>query len=303
MEGLLAARYRLRRIYADYDVYLRPLFKAVTALFCLLVLWLYTGYLPRTDSLLFVVGGAVLCAFLPWGAISFVSAVYVLLNMAEVSLMLTALTGLLLLIMFVLYFGFKPGNGLIIALVPVAFILKVPFLVPLLLGLSAGAFSCIPAALGVLFWFCTQYLHVHAADMAQTTDATELVNEFTSISRAIFGSRYLMLVVLGFALSIVLVAGIRRLSMDHAWTIALAAGTIVLAVVVVLGGSIVGGGSFVVDIVGLVVSLLLALLYEHIFFCVDYAGVERVQFEDDDYYYYVKAVPKIRPYEEEERFE
>ena len=303
MEGLLAVRYRLRRIYADYDVYLRPLLKAVTAVVCLLVLWLYTGYLPRMDSLLFALGSAVLCAFLPWGAISFMCGLYVLANMAVVSLMLTALTGILLLVMCVLYFGFKPGNGIIIALVPVAFILKIPFLVPLILGLAAGAFSCVPAALGVLFWFCLSYLHGHAAEMAQTTDATELVNEFTRISQAIFGSRYLWLVMFGVALSIVLVACIRRLSIDHAWTIALAVGTAVLALVVVLGGSLVGGGSFVFDILGLLVSLLLALVYEHLFFHVDYAGVERVQFEDDDYYYYVKAVPKIRFYEEEERFE
>ena len=27
---------------------------------------------------------------------------------------------------------------------------------------------------------------------------------------------------------------------------------------------------------------------------VDYSGTEYVQFEDDDYYYYVKAVPKLK---------
>lgn len=27
---------------------------------------------------------------------------------------------------------------------------------------------------------------------------------------------------------------------------------------------------------------------------VDYSGTEYIQFEDDDYYYYVKAIPKIK---------
>ena len=31
----------------------------------------------------------------------------------------------------------------------------------------------------------------------------------------------------------------------------------------------------------------------HLFGILDYKHTERVQFEDDDYYYYVKAVPKI----------
>ena len=34
-------------------------------------------------------------------------------------------------------------------------------------------------------------------------------------------------------------------------------------------------------------------LIEFFRFCVDYSRTEKVQFEDDEYYYYVKAVPKM----------
>ena len=37
----------------------------------------------------------------------------------------------------------------------------------------------------------------------------------------------------------------------------------------------------------------MAFVLKFLFFNVDYTRVERVQFEDDEYYYYVKAVPKI----------
>jgi hypothetical protein len=45
-------------------------------------------------------------------------------------------------------------------------------------------------------------------------------------------------------------------------------------------------------LVGSVISLLIEFVIQ--FFCMnlDYARTERVQFEDDDYYYYVKAIPK-----------
>ena len=46
-------------------------------------------------------------------------------------------------------------------------------------------------------------------------------------------------------------------------------------------------------IFGLLVSVVLAMIYNFFFFSVDYTCTEYVQFEDDDYYYYVKAVPKI----------
>ena len=40
-------------------------------------------------------------------------------------------------------------------------------------------------------------------------------------------------------------------------------------------------------------SLLLAVVLQFFVFNVDYSRTEKVQFEDDEYYYYVKAVPKI----------
>ncbi len=45
-------------------------------------------------------------------------------------------------------------------------------------------------------------------------------------------------------------------------------------------------------IVGSVVSVALAKILEFFVFNVDYSRTEYVQFEDDEYYYYVKAVPK-----------
>jgi hypothetical protein len=45
--------------------------------------------------------------------------------------------------------------------------------------------------------------------------------------------------------------------------------------------------------IGVFLSILVELLVEFFCFMVDYTRIESVQFEDDDYYYYVKAVPKV----------
>ena len=45
-------------------------------------------------------------------------------------------------------------------------------------------------------------------------------------------------------------------------------------------------------LMGSVVSVAVAFCLKFFFFSVDYTRTERVQFEDDEYYYYVKAVPK-----------
>ena len=44
---------------------------------------------------------------------------------------------------------------------------------------------------------------------------------------------------------------------------------------------------------GTLISVLLAFIVQFFVFSVDYSRIEHTQFEDDEYYYYVKAVPKI----------
>ncbi|MDE5892093.1 MAG: hypothetical protein K2H45_04110, partial [Acetatifactor sp.] len=46
-------------------------------------------------------------------------------------------------------------------------------------------------------------------------------------------------------------------------------------------------------VLGSIVALVIAKILEFFRFCVDYSRTEKVQYEDDEYYYYVKAVPKM----------
>jgi hypothetical protein len=47
-------------------------------------------------------------------------------------------------------------------------------------------------------------------------------------------------------------------------------------------------------IVSSLVSGLIAIIIQFMIFAVDYKRTDYAQFEDDEYYYYVKAVPKVR---------
>ena len=65
-------------------------------------------------------------------------------------------------------------------------------------------------------------------------------------------------------------------------------------IVVHLSGALLPGVT--VGIIGLLLgsfaSAALAFGIKFFVFSVDYSRTERVQFEDDEYYYYVKAIPK-----------
>ena len=82
--------------------------------------------------------------------------------------------------------------------------------------------------------------------------------------------------------------------MDYSWIIAIVAGSVAELLVIFVGDFVFGVSVAVGQLIlGILLSTLIAVVYNFFIFTVDYTRTEHVQFEDDDYYYYVKAVPKM----------
>ena len=109
----------------------------------------------------------------------------------------------------------------------------------------------------------------------------------------LIGNQEMLVVLIAFSVIVVIVYVIRRLSIEHAWTIAICVGGVVGTTILLIGDlSFDTHISLLALILGMIVSLLLAVVLQFFAFNVDYSRTEYVQFEDDEYYYYVKAVPK-----------
>ena len=117
-----------------------------------------------------------------------------------------------------------------------------------------------------------------------------MASRFRYIIDGFISNKGMILTIVAFTATIIIVYLIRRLSVDYAWTIAIIAGVMILLVGDLIFDTNV---SILGLIIGTVVSGLLAKVIEFFAFHVDYSRTEKVQFEDDEYYYYVKAVPKI----------
>ena len=100
--------------------------------------------------------------------------------------------------------------------------------------------------------------------------------------------------VIAAAVSLLIVYAVRTRSVDHAWKIGSVAGAIAGIVIAAAGNITLDAHlSYVTMVVSGVAAIVVGLVLEFLFFSVNYSRTERMQFEDDEYYYYVKAVPKI----------
>ena len=126
----------------------------------------------------------------------------------------------------------------------------------------------------------------------------EKVNSGIKIEKkTIIGITALLFAIMVFAVTIIIVYCVRRLSIDYAFVIAVLTGGIVQVITMLMGHLLIGMDEVATVaflVIGGIVSIFLGYLLQFFIYSVDYTRTERTQFEDDEYYYYVKAVPKVK---------
>lgn len=292
MSGLLEVRENLRNFYSKYEVYLIPLFKFILALTALLFINGSLGYNSRINNPVIVLIVALMCSFLPVNFIVVLGAIFVVLHMYSLAAECAIVAGVLFLLLFLMYFRFSPKDTLVVLLLPLAFILKIPYVVVLAVGLLGNPVSIVSVSCGVIVYYLIYYIQTNAAIIV-SLDGDNAVAKLHYVVEGMLNNKEMFVTMAAFAVTVILVYLIRRLSVDHAWTISMIVGSVTCIVMLLLGDLMFDVNSSIASmIIGAVVSFLLAKVLEFFAFNVDYTRTEYVQFEDDEYYYYVKAIPK-----------
>ncbi len=291
MNQIAALRDTLGNVYRRQDYWLLPLFRALTALVLFMTLRMRLGYSSLFAGIPVVLAASLFCAFLPWAGIPFLGAVLLLGNLYSASLELTLVGTLVLLMAALIQSAFRARGAVILALLPFFYFLHIPYAVVLAAGFSLGILGFIPLSLGTVVYYFLHYAVENVGGISKTTDMTELANQYANIFSGFLGNREMLLMIVVVSLGFLTVFILRSLPIDYAFLLALLLGAVLMGGFLVLGGGKLGI-STMGQIGGLLISLLLGGVYLLLFHNADYRGSERLQFEDEEYYYYVKAVPK-----------
>ena len=147
------------------------------------------------------------------------------------------------------------------------------------------------AALSAVSWYFIQT--VGALEAAGDLSGSPL-DVLQAIVSGITENRELFLSVIACALVVLVVSTIRKLCSDFAWEIAIGAGSVAYLLIMLLGAVFMQAEVSVLPAVaGTIGAAVISLILEFFVYRVDYARSQYLQFEDDEYCYYVKAIPKI----------
>ncbi|MDO4788116.1 MAG: ABC transporter permease [Johnsonella sp.] len=293
MLSLLVAREKIRAFYAKYDLFINPLIKFILVLSVLVLIKSNIGYAEALNNPLISVGLALVCSVLPFGGISFVLSLYLLLDVYKASYDMAIILAVMLICIAVLYYGFKPGDSFLLILTPLAFALKIPYAVPLLVGLGGGLLSAIPVSFGVVLYYFIIFIKYNIGTLTNAS-SVEITQKYMILIEGAFHNKTMNLMMISFIICIVVVYLVRTLSINYAWLVAIVSGIVTELTLIFIGDLVYGIKLQPGELIGgMVLSALIAAIYHFFVFAVDYSHTEYTQFEDDDYYYYVKAVPKI----------
>jgi hypothetical protein len=228
--------------------------------------------------------------------------VLIIFNIAlqlSANLEIALIVSVFLLILLFFYARLAARESMLILATVLAFYFKLPYLIPLLAGMYFSVASIVPVTLGVFIW---HYIPIIKTLMNTTTTAGLSLNEmpssfaqlYTALYSSFMGNQEWIFTAFIFTMVILTVYAVSRLSIDFSKDLAIAMGGVLTIISFIIAAIVTG---LDVGMVSVVFFTLLSMIILEIvrFFDVvlDYQRAERVQFEDEDNYYYVRVIPKV----------
>lgn len=293
MTALLELRENLKKIYSRNEAFILPVIKFLLGVIVLSIINGKMGYMTKLDNMAIVLIVSLLCSFLPTGFMAFFAMMFAVLHMYALSIETAAVGLVVFLLLYLLFLRFTAKEALVVVLTPVLCMLKLPYVMPVAMGLIGTPASCVSVGCGVVVYYLLQTVITNAPTI-NSMGAEEATAKLRLLIDGMLGNKAMLVMIAAFAITVIVVYLIRRMSVDHSWTIAMVAGVMIEVMILLVGDLMYDTNlSIVSALLGVVVTLIACKIIEFFRFCLDYSRTEKVQFEDDEYYYYVKAVPKM----------
>ncbi|MBR2275935.1 MAG: hypothetical protein IJ873_07755 [Lachnospiraceae bacterium] len=295
METLLMVKNQLIRIYARYESYFLAVFKFILVLITMLLINSNIGYMTRLKNPAIALIMALLGSFLPMNMMVLLIGLIVTAHIYELSLECAVVILCVFVIMFIVYFRFSPTDGAAVLVTPILCTMNIPYVMPVAMGLMGTPMSCVSVACGTVAYYVIDYVKGNAEQLKNSSgDLESALNGFKYVIDGMLKNETMYLMVIVLAVTTLLIYIISRLSIPFCWKIAIGAGSLIELIVLLVGNASLDADISVgASIFGIVLGILVGLVIEFFAFNVDFSRTETVQFQDDDYYYYVKAVPKV----------
>ncbi len=291
---LLTFRENIKAFFGRYDYVITPLLKFLLAALVFFMLNSQFGRFALLNKSWLLLALAAVCSMLPSEMITVVGGGMIILLSFPVALDVALLSLAFIVIFYFGYMRFATRTGIIVLLIPVFYALHLTCAIPIVMGFMVGPAAIVPVIFGVILYYYEGCIGNLANLLAAATDDEEAIQGYHYIVTCLVENKLMQLTIVVFTCVIVVTYIIYRMSFEYSWIVAFVVGGILNVVLFLIGGVTMSmdvdtGGIVLGSLAGILVSLVVQFAKG----IVDYQKTELLQFEDDEYYYYVKAIPKL----------
>lgn len=292
MTFFLELKEKLIRIYEKNERSLRVIFKFFVAILFLILLTNEIGYLSLLRNPLIIIVASVICAFTPRIVTLITLSTFFILHIFAVSQQLSVAVILVLILMYLTFFRFCPEAVYILLLTIFCCLIKIPFALPIVFALAFGFQYIFAMSFGIIIYYIIRTVSIYLSGLT-LEETTENARTLSYLTEALISDKTMLTLLISFAIIFVIVNLIRRIRSTYAWVYAIIIGVIVeFLLLVIVDIWLSASLSLPLILIGTSIGGLISFVYNLFVLNIDYAHTKYLQFDDEEYYYYVKAVPK-----------
>ncbi len=296
MTTLFALRSRIKQFITSKDKYFALAFKIIIFYVAFALINYTFGYQRVLLSKWVPFALAVVCSLLQIGMGVLLVLIYTIFQLSA----LTTWVAVAALVLVFLCYGacayFQAKHTYNLAFMPLTSTIRVPFLMPLWSGLFGNINELISVLMGAIVTYFIKSVYTNAYSLA-ADDSSVLV-----IITAILSSSMFYVYLMANVIMFLGVYYVRKSRIKYSWFIAVASGVVAEFIIMLIAYSFIDRKSEIPNLLlGNFIILVLGLIITFFMQDANFEGTERVAFEDDEYFYYVTAVPKVRIANEERK--
>ncbi len=288
MTQLLVYREQIQKFYQKYSFLLNPIFRFLAGYITFSSMNRMIGYHPQLNHLYVELLCGVLCILLPENVMLFFVIVFAIGHIYYVSMMLALVTGMIFGVLYFAYVKFVPEHAYLILAFPILFSMNLVYVLPILLGLIMSPLALLPIMCGTGVY----YLLLTITSVIGTSSDTN-ANLYHVVIQQFFGNQEMYVLIFVFYGVMLVVCLIRNRAIHYMYEKAIITGGITNLVLLLTVNFLFALDMEVFSVfLGTFASVCIVLVIQFMRLMLTYTSVENLQFEDEEYVYYVRAVPK-----------
>ncbi len=298
MNNIIQLRGTIRNFISRNTKWLVMVWRGLVVLTSLFVINYAFGFISILKNPAITIGIAIACSFIPSSAGTIVVVLYGLVQLSALSSQVSMAALVLLIAFYGVTFFYRAKYKYNVVYIPITYQLQIPYVMPMQAALFGGGMNEISTVMtGGIFSF---FLKAIKDNSSAFLDETVEVTVTDIILKKMIANQLFYIYIMALVVMFLVVYFVKNAKIKNSWYVAITFGVVAEFVIMLAGILIFGSISdlpilIIANLLCLIVGVVSVLLFRDL----DYKRVEYVEFEDDEYVYYVTAIPKIEVAREE----